>query len=104
MPGPTIKIDNARFMLTLDSERRIIENGSILIEDGRIREVGKAEALRDVPAERVIDARDLVVTPGFINNHLHISYAHAVRGIFPDDLDPETYLTSVFSLQSALTE
>jgi cytosine/adenosine deaminase-related metal-dependent hydrolase len=104
VPGPTTKIENARFILTLDGQRRIIENGSILIEGPRIREVAKADALRDVSADRIIDGRDLVVTPGLINNHLHISYAHAVRGIFPDDLDPETYLTSVFTLQSALTE
>ena len=39
-------------------------------------------------ADRVIDAREMVVTPGFCNNHMHISYAHATRGIFPDNLDP----------------
>ena len=33
----------------------------------------------------MIDARQFVVTPGFVNGHMHISYAHAVRGIFPDD-------------------
>ena len=36
----------------------------------------------------VIDARDMVVTPGFCNGHMHISYAHAARGVFPDDLGP----------------
>ena len=44
----------------------------------------------------------MVVTPGFINGHMHISYAHAVRGLFPDDLGPE-YLPNVFRLQSAMT-
>jgi cytosine/adenosine deaminase-related metal-dependent hydrolase len=45
----------------------------------------------------------MVVTPGFVNGHMHISYAHAVRGIFPDDLGP-AYLPNVFKLQGAMTE
>src|SRR5262245_32325703 len=101
---PTLKIDGARFILTLDPERRIIENGSILIDGPRIARIDKADRLRDAPADRVIDARDMVVTPGFCNNHMHISYAHAVRGIFPDNLDPMVYLAHVFTLQQAMTE
>src|SRR5258708_11929750 len=38
------------------------------------------------------------------NNHMHISYAHATRGIFPDNLDPMVYLANVFTLQGAMTE
>jgi cytosine/adenosine deaminase-related metal-dependent hydrolase len=101
---PTLKIDGARFILTLDPERRIIENGSILIDGARITRIDKADRVRDVGADRVIDARDKVVTPGFCNNHMHISYAHAVRGIFPDNLDPMVYLAHVFTLQQAMTE
>ncbi len=48
--------------------------------------VGKAAALASAAADRVIDARHMLVTPGFVNGHMHISYAHAVRGIFPDNL------------------
>jgi 5-methylthioadenosine/S-adenosylhomocysteine deaminase len=35
---------------------------------------------------------------------MHISYAHATRGIFPDNLDPMVYLSNVFTLQGAMTE
>jgi 5-methylthioadenosine/S-adenosylhomocysteine deaminase len=104
MPGTTLKIDNARFILTLDGQRRIIEDGAILVDGTRITHIDKASALRAASAERVIDARDMVVTPGFCNNHMHISYAHAVRGIFPDDLDPMVYLGHVFTLQQAMSE
>ena len=102
MPTPSLKIDHARYVLTLDPERRIIRDASILIEDGRIQRVSKAAALADVRADRVIDARHLLVTPGFVNGHMHISYAHPVRGIFPDNLGSP--LKQVFTLQNAMTE
>ena len=50
----------------------------------------------------MIDGRQLVVTPGFLNGHMHISYAHPVRGIFPDELGSP--LVHVFNLQAAMTE
>jgi 5-methylthioadenosine/S-adenosylhomocysteine deaminase len=102
MPQPTLKIDNARYLVTVDPQRRIIQGGSILIEQGRIGRVGKAPELAGARADRVIDARDMVVTPGFVNGHMHISYAHPVRGIFPDDLGSP--LPQVFALQGAMTE
>jgi 5-methylthioadenosine/S-adenosylhomocysteine deaminase len=98
----SLKIDRARYILTVDEQRRIIRDGSILIEGGRIVRVGRADELGDARADRTIDARDFVVTPGFFNGHMHISYAHPVRGIFPDDLGSP--LKHVFALQMAMTE
>ena len=104
MPGQTLKIEGARFLITMDASRRIIRDGSLLIEGQRIIRVGKTAELAGVPADQVVDAREMVVTPGFCNNHMHISYAHAVRGIFPDDLRPDVYLANVFKLQGAMNE
>ena len=103
MNDDTLKIQGARFILTVDPERKIIRDGSILIRGNRIVQIGKAEEMAEVPAGRTIDAREMVVTPGFCNGHMHISYAHATRGVFPDDLGPE-YLPNVFQLQGAMTE
>ncbi|PKB64094.1 MAG: hypothetical protein BZY80_04160 [SAR202 cluster bacterium Io17-Chloro-G2] len=103
MNDDTLKIQGARFILTVDPDRRIIQDGSILVRGNRIVQIGKARELDDVPAGRTIDAREMVVTPGFCNGHMHISYAHAARGVFPDDLGPE-YLPNVFQLQAAMTE
>jgi cytosine/adenosine deaminase-related metal-dependent hydrolase len=104
MRRPALKIEGAQFIVTVDPERRIIRDGSILIEGQRIARVGKAAELADAVADRVIDARDMVVTPAFCNAHVHISYAHAVRGIFPDNLAPSIYLGHVFKLQQAMSE
>ncbi len=97
-----LKIDHLRFILTLDAQRQVIEEGAILIDGGRIAQVGKAADLAAVPADQVIDGRRFVATPGFFNGHMHISYAHAVRGNYPDDL--ENRLKYVFDLQAVMTE
>jgi cytosine/adenosine deaminase-related metal-dependent hydrolase len=102
MPA-SLKIEGARFIVTVDAGRRIIQDGSIVIEGQRITRVGKSSELAGVQADRVIDASEMVVTPGFCNGHMHISYAHATRGIFPDDLGPG-YLPNVFKLQSVMTD
>ncbi len=100
----SLKVDNARFALTLNAQRQVIENASVVVEGQRITHVGKSEALRGVQTERVIDARGGVLVPAFVNGHMHISYAHAVRGIFPDDISGRVRLHEVFRLQSAMTE
>ncbi|HJN93881.1 MAG TPA: 8-oxoguanine deaminase, partial [Dehalococcoidia bacterium] len=64
MPVTTTKIENARFLLTVDDRRRIIRDASILIEGDTIAAVGKAVDLADRGADRLIDAREMVVIPG----------------------------------------
>ena len=98
----TLKIENADYALTLDDDRRILTDAAIVIADGAIAAVGKTDELANVPADEVIDARHFAVTPGFVSGHMHISYAHATRGIFPDDLGA-AYLPNVFKLQSVMT-
>src|SRR5258707_1603770 len=102
MPPQSLKIDHARSVLPLDRQRRIIQDGAVLVENGRISRVGKAAELADARADRVIDGRHLVITPGCCNGHMHISYAHPVRGIFPDE--QASPLVHVFNLQAAMTE
>ncbi|MQG26891.1 MAG: hypothetical protein FI723_00720, partial [SAR202 cluster bacterium] len=98
MPDATVKFEGARFIITMDLQRRIIADGSLIVQGQNIIQVGKAAELAGVGADRVIDASDMVITPGFCNGHMHISYAHATRGIFPDDLG-SAYLPNVFKLQ-----
>ena len=103
MSEPTVKIDGVRYIVSMDPQRRIISDGAVVIAGSRIVQVGKAAELSDVPADTVIDGSGMVMTPGFVNGHMHISYAHAARGLFPDDLGAQ-YLPNVFRLQSAMTD
>ncbi|HEY2592427.1 MAG TPA: amidohydrolase family protein [Chloroflexota bacterium] len=100
----SLKIEGAAFAVTVDAGRRVIADASVLIEGQRIARIGKADELREVSAERTIDARGCVVLPAFVNGHMHISYAHAVRGNFPDDFTGRERLREVFRLQSAMRE
>ena len=90
--------------MTMNEARRIVSDGTIIMDDDLITHVGKAADLANAPAEREINAEEMVITPGFVNGHMHISYAHATRGIFPDDLSPRDYLANVFALQRSMTD
>lgn len=49
-----------------------IENGSILIENGKIKEINPI----NVDSEEVIDAKGLYLAPGFIDVHIHGAGGH----------------------------
>ena len=102
MADASLKIENARYIITMDPQRRIISDGAVIVSGSRIAQVGKAAELAGVGAARVIDADGMLLAPGLVNGHLHVSYAHATRGIFPDTLGHD-YLPNVFRLQSAMT-
>ncbi|MFN0119106.1 MAG: amidohydrolase [Blastocatellia bacterium] len=48
-----------------------IQNGSILIRDGKIAAVGKDSEVKAPAGAKVIDASGMYVTPGFIDSHSH---------------------------------
>ena len=60
---PTLLIKNARFLVTMDEQRREVEGGDLLARDGVITEIGVGP---DHPADTVVDAAGCVVTPGLV--------------------------------------
>ena len=70
-------IQSARFVVTQNSEREILENKDIRIKEGEITEIGDLEAQED---EKVYDSSNKVVMPGLINTHTHASMS-LLRGI-----------------------
>ncbi|HEY1427405.1 MAG TPA: amidohydrolase family protein [Caulobacteraceae bacterium] len=68
-------------LITMDAERRVVEDGAIAIAGERIVAVGKREALaRTVQARRTLDGRRFVATPGFFDAHIHITGDPLTRG------------------------
>jgi 5-methylthioadenosine/S-adenosylhomocysteine deaminase len=79
-------------VVTMDASRRLIEDGAVAVEGGRIVAVGKSRDIaRRYTAGEVIDARGRAVIPGLINGHTHIPMT-LFRGI-ADDLDLNEWLT-----------
>ncbi len=100
----TTKIEHARFVVTMDPSRRIIRDGTVIVDGPRITHVSKADELAGVPADRTVDAHEMVVTPGFVNGHIHVSYAHAFRGAFAEDTEQSEYFRAIFAVQAAMDE
>ena len=74
-------------IVTQDEERRIIRDGALAIRGDRIAAVGTRAELEDkVNAASVIDGRRFVITPGFIDAHIHITGDPLTRGYVPDDI------------------
>ncbi len=73
---PRIRIKGAT-IVSMDPKIGIIDTGDILIDNGKIIEVGKN--VRGW-AVREIDGRGLIAMPGFVNGHIHLWQA-ALRGI-----------------------
>jgi len=55
-------------VLTLDPKSANLRKGDVLIEDGRIAEIGEGVRARDA---ETIDATNTVVMPGFVDTHRH---------------------------------
>lgn len=92
-------------VVTMDSQRRQINNGAIWISGDRIKKVGKSVDLQEeVPfhVER-IDLRGRWILPGLINTHVHTSQQLG-RGL-GDDVDLLTWLHKrIWPYESNLTE
>ncbi|MFN0278034.1 MAG: amidohydrolase family protein [Pyrinomonadaceae bacterium] len=79
-------------IVTMDAQRRTIENGALAIKGDRIVAVGtSAEIKRTHRTTRTINARGKVIIPGLINTHTHVPMT-LFRGI-SDDLDLNDWLT-----------
>ena len=79
-------------VLTVDAERRILSDGSVLIDGPDILQVGPAPSVRPPRTpERIIDGRRRVVAPGFVDTHVHLT-EHLSRGLMLDDVPVARYL------------
>ncbi|MDQ3743102.1 MAG: amidohydrolase, partial [Acidobacteriota bacterium] len=60
-------------VVTMDKERRVIEDGAVAVDHGRIVAVGKrSEVLGRYDARETVDASGRAVLPGLVNGHTHV--------------------------------
>jgi 8-oxoguanine deaminase len=84
----TLLIHNIRHLITLNADRQQIADGAIFVRNNLIDFVGSTVDLppeRATQADRVIDARDMIIMPGLVNTHHHL-YQTLTRCIAVDSV------------------
>ncbi len=95
-PPAGLLIENARFVLTQDGERNLLEGVSIAVQGDTIAAVGPAhEVAKRFKGARTLDASDRLVTPGLINAHTHMESCFD-KGLL-DDVPAVPYCERKFS-------
>ncbi|RJP82725.1 MAG: amidohydrolase [Desulfobacteraceae bacterium] len=84
-----IRIQNG-WVITGNAGGDILENGGVVIRQGRIAAVGTMADLRSRQAKETIDATGCVIMPGLVNAHTHLPMS-LFRGL-ADDLPLMTWL------------
>lgn len=80
-------------VITMDKERRIIENGGVAVEKGRIIFVGTSDELKNkYQAEKTVDCTNKVIMPGLIDAH-----GHAGHSIFKSVIIESSYWMPVMT-------
>ena len=88
---PADIIVTARWVVTMDGQRRVIDNGAVAVKGDRIAAVGtRAEIDAKYTPKQRIDAGRAIVTPGLINTHTHAAMS-LMRGI-ADDMNLQDWL------------
>src|SRR6478736_6421245 len=88
---PADTIWSARYVITMDAQHRVIENGAVAIQGDRILAVGtRAEIDAKYQAKQRLDRPDAIIAPVLINTHTHAAMS-LFRGI-ADDLKLQDWL------------
>lgn len=74
-------------------ELAIIEDGALVVSNGKIAQFGQTDDLRDsLPNDsHILDAQGCVVTPGFVDAHTHIAFAGSRTTEFEQQIEGKTY-------------
>lgn len=91
-------------IITVDSERRILDDGLIAIKGNRIVDVGKANKLEGkYKADTIIEGKGKLAIPGFIDAHIHTTMESLCRGFVPDDVpSPQSVFEWLIPMHNAL--
>jgi len=92
-----------KYVVTMDKKRRVIENGAVVVEDGRIIALGKSQEMKkQYVADRVIEGKKYLVLPGLVDAHTHVSQCLG-RGL-GDDMPVEEWAEkSMYPLAKVMT-
>jgi cytosine/adenosine deaminase-related metal-dependent hydrolase len=113
-PAPTLLVEGADVVVTMDAQRRELRGAGLLAIGGRIEAVGTPAQLDAALAAaradgragdrlRRIDARGCVVTPGLVNTHHHM-YQSLTRAVpAAQDADLFGWLRTLYPMWARYT-
>jgi 5-methylthioadenosine/S-adenosylhomocysteine deaminase len=97
-------------VLTLGARTPNFSEADVLIEDGRVAEIGPRIRARDA---NVVDASDTIVMPGFVDTHRHVSTSlfrnlgergtGAEYDLQPDDVYAATFVGLLGAVEAGIT-
>ena len=91
--APCDLIVSAKYVVTMSTQRRVLENGAVAINGERIVAVGtKADIDKAWQPKRRIDRPNSILTPGLVNTHTHAAMS-LFRGV-ADDLKLQDWLNN----------
>jgi len=99
-----LRIENARYVVTVDEDDRVLTDTTVVVDDGVITEVGAA-AGDPTPTpgdEVVIDARGKLLMPGLVNLHTHLPMT-LLRGL-AENLDLHGFLEHLWAAEAAVMD
>jgi 5-methylthioadenosine/S-adenosylhomocysteine deaminase len=67
-----ILLENAS-VVTLNTSKPVLEGQQILVQDGAIGQMGRKIHTRGLPIKRRIDCSQMIVMPGLVNAHSHLT-------------------------------
>ena len=80
-------------LVTMDAERRVFADGGIAVRDGSLIDVGPSRTLLErYQPEKRVDVHGLVIMPGLVNAHVHLTGLDLLPGLEPSDSPSETHL------------
>ena len=79
-------------VITMDERRRVLDNGAVGIENGRIAFVGTSEEAESLEVKEVIDCKNHVVMPGFVDAH-----GHGGHSVFKSIVEDTSYWMPVMT-------
>src|SRR5947209_7292597 len=93
-------IVRARAFLTMVGPA--IANGAVVVDGGRIVDVGQYDEVQRRHSGEVLDLGDQVVLPGLINAHCHLDYT-GLRGRIPGPKSFTQWITSINMAKAELS-
>jgi len=90
-------------IVTMDAERRVIDNGALAISGNKIQKIfSEGELPNNYQAGEIINADDKVIIPGLINAHSHVAMT-LFRGLV-EDLVLQKWLERVWHYELSMLD